>query len=736
MRRCQTTPPHVDSGSSGWEFDETPFDGNRIGIALSGGGVRSAAFGLGAIQALQERGILRRSRFLSAVSGGSYVAAAYVSAARNSDRKALTAEFPQLWAPGSPEQVYLSKNLGYLARDLLGRVWFVSNFIYGAVMNLLPLLCGSFLAGRLLGLLYRVTHDGFSTGDVDRGQLFTYSAVPAGLVVLSLGVVLLRSFHISLWRRSEDLADRRHMMTSTVLALAALLLLALIVLPVVATWLNEALESLGLTDGPAEGADWLMSRIAAGAVMILIGVLLGLLALAFLGRKRGQALAVVLSTVGALTILLTPCLLALGTMATRGWSPTVDPIALGLAAAVLVLFGFVIHNRRYSMHNFYRERLCEAYFVTRKRSISGGKVRAVTEPVPFAERLLLSDCDWRRPDDRSVPELLIGAAVNATDRSISFGSGAAPFVFSPSQCGSEQLGWTKTCDLEPPFEDGGADLTLPAMVAISGAAISPVMGRLTVRSFRFLLALLNIRLGVWIPRPRQDGQERGPTSPERAVARLPARMQKLPTKAIAGWREPGAYYVLREGLGLTSLSGRFVYVTDGGHWENLGLYELVRRRCTHIFAFDATNNPKDGLADLSRCCQLLFSRLGVEIAIDPGDWAALAEHDGMSQSPVVVGEIRYPDAPPGRLVFARCALWPGVPPELVRHAAMDGRFPKHSTSNQFLTGDQFEAYRRLGWCVGDLAEKSMARHLIDERFDEGAQTASATRPRSRLTSVS
>ena len=175
-----------------------------------------------------------------------------------------------------------------------------------------------------------------------------------------------------------------------------------------------------------------------------------------------------------------------------------------------------------------------------------------------------------------------------------------------------------------------------------------------------------------------------------------------------GWREPGAYYVLREGLGLTSLQGRFLYVTDGGHWENLGLYELIRRRCRYAVAFDASNNPRDGLADLARCCQLAFSRLGVEVELEQDGWDALAD-DGPDGRPVVTGRIIYPDGSIGDLIYCRCRLWSDAPPELLHVAKLDGRFPTHSTSNQFLTSDQVEAYRRLGWCIGNLADEELRR---------------------------
>jgi hypothetical protein len=337
----------------------------------------------------------------------------------------------------------------------------------------------------------------------------------------------------------------------------------------------------------------------------------------------------------------------------------------------------------------------------------------------------LSDIDARLRDGRrAFPELLVGAAVNTNDRRVPFRDMAAPFVFGGRRSGGDAVSWVDTTILEQPRIDGGADLTLPSMIAISGAALSPVMGRLTLPPFRFLMALLNIRLGVWIPNPfRHGGSDEGddgvvppahPTGDDRVgVARRVGRYVR------AGWAEPGSWYVMKEALGVANTRGNYIYVTDGGHWENLGLFELVRRRCSHIVVFDASLNRTAALADLSRASSLCFTHLGATIEFADDAWRQLDDEPSSPNPPVMVGRVRYPDGNDGYIVYCRAALWSGVAFELQTFARLDPQFPRHGTANQFLSADQFDAYRRLGWSVaGEAVRRLQGGMLPNADFDE------------------
>jgi hypothetical protein len=237
------------------------------------------------------------------------------------------------------------------------------------------------------------------------------------------------------------------------------------------------------------------------------------------------------------------------------------------------------------------------------------------------------------------------------------------------------------------------------------------MGRFTHRPLRFLMAMTNIRLGVWIRNPRhrdwtpdpcEDCAQTGLAGQiaqgvtQRRVVKGILRT-RLAKTIIDGWREPGALYVLREALGATRSSHRFIYLTDGGHWENLGLVELLRRRCTHVLCFDATSGDVDGL-DIGRAMALARSELGVNIEMDPRPTMPAKR---FSDDVAVLGSIKYPDPEQeARLVYARAVLTERASWDLLAYQARDGRFPNHSTSQQIFTDEQFESYRALGYQAG------------------------------------
>ena len=226
-------------------------------------------------------------------------------------------------------------------------------------------------------------------------------------------------------------------------------------------------------------------------------------------------------------------------------------------------------------------------------------------------------------------------------------------------------------------------------MAISGAAVSPIMGRFTVPAFRILMALLNIRLGVWVRNPKLP-PERGPDSAASRRRRVWHYLRK-------GWLEPGGLWVLKEAAGLADTKQRCIYVSDGGHWENLGMVELLRRHCTHVVVVDASGDPS--LIDVARAISIARSELAIEVHIDLSP--LLQADDGQATVPVVVGSIRYPDGDMGDIYVARCVLWPEAPIDLRLYADHDRPFPVHPTSNQFMPGERFDAYRALGWSVGD-----------------------------------
>lgn len=183
---------------------------------------------------------------------------------------------------------------------------------------------------------------------------------------------------------------------------------------------------------------------------------------------------------------------------------------------------------------------------------------------------------------------------------------------------------------------------------------------------------------------------------------------------MRGWKEPGLLYVIYEALGLNSLDREFLYITDGGHWENLGLVELLRRGCTEIVCFDASGDKLDTFSTIAAAVALARTELRVSIDLHPGALQDLQvdPKTGTSARDHVAVPFRYPDGTPGTLVFAKAAMAADAPWDLHAYRTRDPRFPCHSTGDQFFDDVQFESYRALGAHAG----RGAAATLLDQRY--------------------
>jgi Patatin-like phospholipase len=698
----------IPPDSSQWPYEAPPSADTRLGISLSGGGVRSATFSLGVYQRLAEAGIFQRARYMSAVSGGSYLAAG-LAISRALSAEGLQDATPHPWTRGSAEEGRLRRNLSYLAPGVKGRIWLFANVLYGLILNLTPLLLSAFLGGRVAGLLLREIYPGLGRTDaVDWTAIPWVLVLSAALVFLSICVVGARRFQDkapSRGRVKESTSERWVML----LISASLLVIVLgIALPALLHVLGRSIsdwfaEGLGIGD-----ASWRLQRLLLGSFAVCFALGLGGIAVWLFRRRRLPWLRAVLAAASGIGVLLVPFVLAAETAAVRDVSLGADgPVLLG-ALLLILAFAVLAHNRRYSMHLFYRERLQEA-FASRRVPHNDPNEDApyAVVSIPYEEPVLLSDVAERNAARSSpaFPELIVCAAVAARGTEVPNKTWAASFTFEGEASGNARLKLS-ACTKEVESGDwiGGGGLTLPALMAISGAAVSPLMGRFTLPAFRFLMAVLNIRLGVWIRNPNRPIDE---TLPPRSQP-----LRRLWRYIVRGWWEPGAWYVLKEGLGLADTDSRYIYVSDGGHWENLGLTELLRRRCTHIVVVDASGDP--GLGDIGRAIAVARAELGVEVRLDPRPTSpGRAE---LAESPFAVGSFRYPDGQEGDIYYARSVLWESAPSDLHLFAAQEHPFPNHPMSNQFLTGELFDAYRALGWAVGE--ELVSAISLPPASFDE------------------
>lgn len=676
----------------------------RLGIACSGGGLRSAAYNLGALQQLRKAGLLAApeqggASYMSAVSGGSYMAVAHTVTAGTSDPALFTDELPP-WAPSSPEERHLRRNSTYLAAGSRGTTWSVSNILYGLAWNLVPIGIALWLAATLVGWFYAA---GLQPGTaateagvtVDASRL-AFVVVPVGLGVVALAARRLLDFFrvpsgramaiLKAW--SPRLILVGFWIGILVLVLPALLASAAFGADRVAGYLPGWLNGLGVLTAAEVvgvlavlGAVYRATRGFGQRLLPLVTRLIGplLIAAPFLYWARGAAVA-----------------------GFHGWA-SLSP-ALLLGAGVLLVMAFVGHNVRWSMHPFYKEQLSSAFVLRREQTAAG----LDAAEVPYEQPVLFSELP-RPPADSPahMPELIVCAALNVSDPVVPAGRLAETFTFSPGESGSPLTRYAPTSF----YEDGaGASvITLPAMMAISGAAVSPSMGSMTRPSVRLLLALCNIRLGVWVPNPlRRQRHER-------------RRAQQGPWGwLVRGWKEPGLLYVFYEALGWNNLDRDFLYVSDGGHWENLGLVELLRRGCTEIFCFDASGDQLDTFNTIALAIRLARSELQVAIDFNPGELQP-DPTTGTSPRDHVVARFRYPDGTPGTLIFAKAAMAADAPWDLHAYHNQDPRFPCHPTIDQLFDDAQFEAYRTVGAHAGGGA----AATLLTEREHAAAAVMAA-----------
>jgi hypothetical protein len=330
-------------------------------------------------------------------------------------------------------------------------------------------------------------------------------------------------------------------------------------------------------------------------------------------------------------------------------------------------------------------------------------------------RITTAEPGWSTPIDfatlqpAGMPRLVVCAAVNLSDDAVPPGRFAESFTFEKERSGGPATGYVPTADLAQAAGEGV--LTLPGMMAIAAAAFSPLMGRTTRAGFRLLMAMFDVRLGMWLPNPRVlpgvHSARGNPLTAATVTTRFGAPGAAL--RAPRAYRRPGWSYSLREAFGGNTLRLPYVYVTDGGHWENLGLVELLRRGCTRIVCFDASDDSTT-LAALGQAMALARDELAVEFLRDgdtTGDICPGSANDPaeprFSKSCCARIRFRYPNDVKGVLVVAKNVLPADAPRDVLAFARQDGHFPADTTVNQFFDDLHFDGYRTLGHFAGTRA---------------------------------
>lgn len=255
-------------------------------------------------------------------------------------------------------------------------------------------------------------------------------------------------------------------------------------------------------------------------------------------------------------------------------------------------------------------------------------------------------------------------------------------------------------------------MTLATAMAISGAAVNPSAGcggegitRQPILSM--LMGLLNLRLGYWASNPNPQRQ---------------APLYDTPNFIFPGLWE----LALRKNL---SEDSRFIQLSDGGHFENLGLYELIRRRLKLIVICDGGADPEFTFSDLANAIEKVRADFGALISIGCKDLEPLVPRKRESASGDecpeefaerghLIADIYYADNSRGKLIYLSTTFTNDLSADLFGYRKEHPEFPDEPTSDQFFGEKQFEAYRELGF--------QLAWNMFSDLEKNSANTLSAT----------
>lgn len=359
-----------------------------------------------------------------------------------------------------------------------------------------------------------------------------------------------------------------------------------------------------------------------------------------------------------------------------------SPIPLGLMltalAALALYFTASMNINRFSLHSLYRNRLERAFLGASNFAVDQRRGDPYVG-MDMKDNMQMKDLTTVRESDPRILHI-INMALNtvASSRYAWQERKAAPFTVSPLHCGSSLISAT---DASPrgvyrrSSEYGGpSGMSLATAMAISGAAASPNMGYHSSPGITFLMAMFNIRLGWWLGNPRcnETFQTPGP---------------RFSLKAFA-W----------EAFGLTNERRSYVYLSDGGHFENLGMYEMVLRRCRYLIVCDAGCDEKSAYEDLGNAARKIEIDLGVRISFPPLTHTGAPSVQPPYPPAFSVGRILYSRAESenGYILYIKPSLAFGNEPVGVRsYAKSNPAFPHDSTADQWFSESQMESYREL-----------------------------------------
>lgn len=669
-----------------------PKNMDAAGLALSGGGIRSATFCLGFVQVLADRGLLERIDFLSTVSGGGYTGSFITS------RLETNEDLTQLANPHGPDTgaiAFVRQRAKYLAASNLAERWsMLTSTLAGLLLNwTAPLF---FLSSLAIFAIFLT--DWFNSL---RNTTHYEPWAIASFAVLAISTSMIVLYAIRIRFRGDIGVLQR--------PLGAAFLLLAIVLGGWALYLGFGFfaESVnGALGSPFEALQsstfgrWLGGTITLSSLLGAFPMLTRVLPLFEKPSQRELVLKISLYALGllvplsAVLVFYALCFIGvLGPDAFDSWplfskashasteffrelhwfreegdlrcGPSVLLLTLWISFGLVSLF--LLNINLTSPHRLYRDQLA-ATFIAQKEGDAQTKLLEAVNAAGVAPYHLIN----------ATANLPSSETPALRDRKCDF------FLFSKHWCGSVASGYRRT----PQWNiNQGAKIDLATAMAVSGAAVAPRMGLGSMPALSALLSLLNLRLSFWIL--------------NRSDADLWAIFDQV--------RVPGFTCLMREMFSFwMDEKARWLNLSDGGHIENLGVYELLRRRCKFIVCVDGEADLErsfHGLVTVIRHAQIDF---GVQVLAQPEDLAKLRKNaEGLSAANAVLFRILYPKpgAPgqteTGLMLYAKLAVIGNEPVLVNQYRLGNPDFPHQPTLDQFFDQEQFEAYRQLGVHVAE-----------------------------------
>lgn len=733
------------------------------GLALSGGGIRSASFSLGVMQALAHSGWLARIDYLSTVSGGGYIGSSLTWALHSDpatfgllDQTFPFASFPMsseardvekrtpLVSRLGTEKIrwrgrllnFLRQNATYLTPgkgfNLFALVWIALRgaglglLVYGALITLFFLLAFQF------HLFQEVCAFPLLPKALKQNWFLLAAVLGFALCILTVPLYSIATYlyHWAVKGAAYPLRRRYESTAGWLLpVLLGLLLFGLVPLAhdwVVAKGTNMhaktgqftlsgnlsaegalsvqgTMEPTAVTEQPGrtrsvpcaspcpeppqhdKNSLWAIlfgeiEGLLAGLGTILVGLFSGVMA--FFKTKSLKPGRVPLGLIVSLGVaaLLSGIILFAYTVAfsvvesTKCNTSTMWFFVVGLA--VTLILAILTNLNHISIHRYYRDRLMETFMPDIDHVLNGEYLRATESGRANLEPL---------HSIQNIPYHIINTnlVLAYSDNPKFRVRGGDNFILSPQYCGSYATGWQWTED----FLKG--TMTLASAMAISGAALNPSAGCggdgiTRSPALSVLMGLLNFRLGYWVPNPKHSrGWFGGLRNPNFLL--------------------PGLWEVLlRHRL---NENGVFLQLSDGGHFENLALYELVRRKLKLIIVCDGGADPQFTFSDLANAMEKVRTDFGALIMIDNDDLKALipmadnGDKDGLRRARrgYLAATIKYADNSEGTLIYLTTTFFKGLSADLYGYKKEHPAFPDESTGDQFFDEKQFEAYRELGF---------------------------------------